>query len=140
MSKIGKPRSTKGLAVFCSRLAEEKLARDILIMELTEIESSPTDFFVMCTCDSEAQVKAVVDLILNTCRELGIQKPRSEGLQGSYWVLLDFFDVVMHIMLKEARDYYKLEKLWGDASFFMLTTQGTAKSVPAKNIKLLQTN
>ena len=101
--KIGRPRSTKGLAVFCAKLADDKLARDIILLNLTQIETAPTDYFVICTCDSEIQVEAVVSSIDRKCRELGLKHSRIEGLDSKQWVLLDFFDVVMHVMLKDSR-------------------------------------
>ena len=132
MSKIGKPKSTKGLAAFCGKVANDKLAKDILILDLTSIDSAPTDYFVICSCDSEVQVKAVTDSVIEKCKELGLEKPRAEGLTASYWVLLDFFDVVMHIMLNEARNFYQLEKLWGDAKFFSVDDDGRPKAYKRK--------
>jgi ribosome-associated protein len=133
--KIGRPRSTKGLAVFCAKLADEKLARDIILMNLTKIETAPADYFVICTCDSEIQVEAVVRSIDRKCRELEMITPRIEGLDSKQWVLLDFFDVVMHVMLKDSRFYYKLEKLWGDAQFMDLNENGEARSVKFDEIQ-----
>lgn len=135
MLKIGRPRSTKGLAVFCAKLADDKLARDIILLNLTQIETAPTDYFVICTCDSEIQVEAVVSSIDRKCRELGLNTPRIEGLDSKQWVLLDFFDVVMHVMLKDSRYYYKLEKLWGDAQFMDLNENGEPRSVKFDDVQ-----
>jgi ribosome-associated protein len=133
--KIGRPRSTKGLAVFCAKLADDKLARDIILMNLTKIETAPSDYFVICTCDSEIQVEAVVSSIDRKCRELGLNPPRIEGLDSRQWVLLDFFDVVMHVMIKDSRYYYKLEKLWGDAQFMDLNENGEPRSIKFDEIQ-----
>lgn len=124
MIKIGKPKTTKGLAIFCAKIAVDKIAEDVLILDLTKIESAPTDFFVICSCNSDTQIWALTESINQKCKEFGIEKPKVEGLTGSYWVLLDFFDVVMHIMLPEARNFYQLEKLWGDAKFYALDEEG----------------
>jgi len=134
LSKIGKPRSTKGLAVFCARIAEEKIAESIILMNLSGIESAPTEYFVICTCETDIQSRALVDAIERKCKEVGIKRPRVEGLETANWVLLDFFDVVMHIMLSDSRDYYKLEKLWGDAQFLNLTTDGKTRVLKQENI------
>ena len=122
--KFGKPRSTKGLATLCARIADSKIADDILILDLNKIDPSPADFFVMCTCNSDVQARALVNEVEAVCKVVGVQKPRIEGYENAEWVLLDFFDVIMHIMMPQARDYYKLEKLWGDAKFYRLAAGG----------------
>jgi ribosome-associated protein len=137
LAKTGKPRSSKGLAVLAARLADQKLADNILIMNLTGIDGAPTDYFVICSCDSDVQIRAIVDLIATNCRQLGLKQPRVEGNRGSSWVLLDFFDVVMHIMLPDARQFYKLENLWGDSEFISLNEDGKPKAVRKKVPSLL---
>lgn len=127
---VVKPRSTKGRAVLCARLAQEKMARDILILDLTDIESSPADFFVIATVDSDAQLRAIAESIEYTLKTMGFGFPRMEGKGESAWVILDYFDVVVHIMLTESRDFYKLERLWGDAKALTLTESGATKAVP----------
>lgn len=122
--KYGKPRSTKGLATMCAKIADSKIAEDILILDLNKIDPAPADFFVMCTCKSDAQARAIVGEIEDVCRVVGVPKPRIEGYENAEWVLLDFFDVIVHIMLPTTRDYYKIEKLWGDAKFFKLAESG----------------
>ena len=138
MAKIGKPRSTKGLAVLCAKVAEDKIAKNILLLNLTEIDSAPSDYFVICSCDSENQIRAIVGELDSTCRDLGIQRPRIEGLhESASWVLADFFDVVVHIMLPSARSFYQLEKLWGDAEFKKVDENGKTKSVKPDEIKMM---
>lgn len=124
MPSIGKPRSTKGLAQFCARIADEKIAQDILILDMSKIDFAPTDFFVICSCDTDIQARAVADEIYSKCRELKLIRPRMEGYEAGQWVLLDFFDVVVHVMQSSVRDYYRLEKLWGDAVFYKLSSSG----------------
>ncbi len=135
MAKYTKPRTSKTLASFCAKIAEEKLANDVLILNLTGIEISPSDFFVICSCVSDVQINAVVDEILNQCRGLGIKRPRVEGIKGGYWIILDFFDVVVHIMHQKARVYYKLEKLWGDAVFSKISKSGKTMLIPKDELK-----
>lgn len=124
MAKIGKPRTSKGLATFTAKIADEKLAEDIVVMDLTDIETAPTDYFMICTCNSDVQVESVTNSILRKCKEVGIEKPKSEGLESKEWVLLDFFNVVVHIMINNSREFYKIEKLWADAKFFKLNESG----------------
>jgi len=132
LSKYVKPRSTKGLATLCARLADDKLATDIVLINLSKLEYAPADFFVICSCDSEPQVEAVVSNIDRSFRNMGLIPPRIEGLGAKDWVLLDFFDVVVHVFLKDTRNYYKLEKLWGDGSFFGLNNEGELKKITDK--------
>jgi ribosome-associated protein len=73
------------------------------------------DFFVICSADSDVQVKAVADAVIEGTEKLGIAPWHNEGLLHRQWVLLDYVDVVVHIFHKEARKFYGLEKLWGDA-------------------------
>jgi ribosome-associated protein len=137
LSKIGRPRSTKGLAVFCARLADSKLAGDILILGLNDIDNSPADYFVICSSDSESQSDAIVDLIISKSKELGLQPPRVEGRDSKEWYLLDFFDVVVHVMLKKVRNYYKLERLWGDSAFYSISEDGKALAYDRQNLNLI---
>lgn len=128
MAKYGKPRTSKGLATLCARLAEDKIARDVIVMDLSKVESAPSDFFVICTCDSDVQVRTIAEELRRTVKNLGLDKPRIEGLENSKWVLIDFFDVVVHLMLSNMRNFYRLEKLWGDAKFYELGSQGKLKT------------
>ena len=92
-------------------LAREKKAIDLIAIDVRGL-SSITDFFVICSGDSEPQVKAIADNI----RRGTPHKPRHlEGYENLNWVLLDYFDVVVHVFGKDDRDYYNIEKLWADA-------------------------
>lgn len=124
MAKISRPRTEKGFAVACARVAQDKKAEDILILTLTELETAPADYFVICTCLSDTQVRAVSEALIDAMRELGIDKPRVEGLDSSQWVILDFFDTVVHVMKPDSRAFYKLEKLWGNTPAHSLNEDG----------------
>ena len=92
-------------------LAFEKKAVELVAMDVRGL-SSVTDFFIICSGDSEPQVKAITDNI----RRGTPQKPHHlEGYENLNWVLLDYFDVVVHVFGKNDRDYYNIEKLWADA-------------------------
>ncbi|HUI29057.1 MAG TPA: ribosome silencing factor [Candidatus Acidoferrales bacterium] len=97
-----------------AELALTKKARDVVILELRRL-TSMTDYFVVCTGDSETQVKAIANAIMYGMEELGEKAWHVEGMQNLQWVLLDYVDVVVHIFHKDARSFYGLEKLWGDA-------------------------
>jgi ribosome-associated protein len=106
----GLPDPLSGAAQF----ALERKARDVLAMDLREI-SSATDFFLLATGNSDIQVRAIADHILDQLRLQGHRPNHVEGLQGGRWVLLDFVDYVIHVFHPAARDFYQLERLWGDA-------------------------
>ena len=129
-----KPRTVKGRAVLCARLAQEKLAHDILVLDLGDIEAAPAEYFMIASVDSDAQLRAAADSIEDAMRSLGLGSPRSEGRGTSTWVILDYFDIVVHLMLTTTREFYKIERLWGDAKAYTLTEKGTAKAttIPKK--------
>jgi len=97
-----------------AEFAVTKKATDIVIIDLKPI-SSATDYFVVCSADSEPQVKAIADAVREGAKSIGVALWHSEGYQALSWVLLDFVDVVVHILLKDAREFYNLERLWSDA-------------------------
>ena len=77
--------------------------------------SAVADYFIICTGDATVQVKAIADEIDKQLRKNGIKSYHKEGYNALNWVLLDYFDVVVHVFRKESREFYNLEKLWGDA-------------------------
>ncbi len=91
-----------------------KKGYDIKLFDLRKL-SPIADFFVICSADSDIQVKAIADEIDKKLRDIGIKCYFKEGYDSLNWVLLDYFDVVVHIFRKESRMFYNLEKLWGDA-------------------------
>ena len=91
-----------------------KKGYDVKILDLRKV-TSITDYFVICTGDSDTQVKAIADEVDKELRDEGIRSWHTEGYQALNWVLIDFVDVVVHVFKKETREYYNLEKLWGDA-------------------------
>ena len=118
MSKLNMPKTSKDLALFCSKLIYDKLAEDIIILDLTKIDSAPADYFIICSSSSEHQSNAILDNILRNSKNADLKKPRVEGAENAEWILVDYFDVVVHIMLKQIRKFFKLEKLWVDAIFY----------------------
>jgi ribosome-associated protein len=126
---VTRPRSTKGRAVLCARLAKDKQAHNLLVLDLSGIDSSPADFFVIATVDSEAQMRAVTESIQRECRNLGLGSPRVDGSSSSTWMVLDYFDVVIHVMRADARQHYNLERMWGDAKVYGITEAGAARAL-----------
>lgn len=91
-----------------------KKGYDVTLIDLKKLASF-ADYFVICSADSDVQVKAIADEIDRKLRDEGIKCWHREGYRALQWVLLDYVDVVVHIFKKEAREFYNLEKLWGDA-------------------------
>ncbi|MFA3782987.1 ribosome silencing factor [Melioribacteraceae bacterium 4301-Me] len=111
---------------FCYKITElikSKKGYDIRILDLRKL-SSIADYFVICSADSERQVKAIADEIDRKLTEQGIKNSHKEGYEALNWVLLDYFDVVVHIFRVEARNYYNLERLWGDAPAITIKDNG----------------
>ena len=104
-----------------NRLADEisqiiltKKGYDTKILDLRKL-TTIADYFVICSADSDIQVKAISDEIEKKLGEKGIKCYHREGDKSLRWVLMDYFDVIAHIFHNEARSFYNLEKLWGDA-------------------------
>ncbi len=95
-------------------LALERKALDVMVLDLTGI-SSATDHFLLATGNSDVQVKAIAEHILDELKKAGDRPEHVEGLEGGRWVLLDYIDYVVHVFHPQAREFYQLESLWGDA-------------------------
>jgi len=105
---------SKNLAKLIANYSLEKKAEDVIILNLSDI-TTITDYFVICSADSTAQVKAITDFVTEKLKEQNIKTWHTEGYESLKWVLLDFVDVVVHVFQPETRKFYGLEKLWGDA-------------------------
>ncbi len=111
------PRTGDGLALAqdAVRLALDKKASDPVLLDLRELQAV-SDYFVIVSAASEVQVKAIADHIEDSLREAKGPKPwHAEGREGRQWMLLDYIDVVVHVFHERTREYYLLERLWGDA-------------------------
>lgn len=95
-------------------LAQEKKAKDIIAFDVTGL-TVMTDAFVICTATSEPQMKAVMNSVRKGMREVGVRTAHIEGVSGGGWILLDFGVVLCHIFREDAREFYDLEGMWGDA-------------------------
>jgi len=105
---------SRQVAIAAARAAADKLAADIVILDVHELIVI-TDFFVMCSVGSQRQLKTVIDGVESSLRDIGVRPVRREGEAGAGWWLLDYIDVVVHVFGTEERDYYDLERLWRDA-------------------------
>jgi ribosome-associated protein len=106
---------SKKLALLCRELSESKKAENIVVLDMRGI-SSITDYFVIASGTSEPHLRAIADEISEKLWEEHEIKPRAiDGTLQAAWVVLDFFDVIVHIMRADAREHYNLEGLWRDA-------------------------
>ncbi len=92
--------------------------KNIVKLDLRKLDDAPTDFFVICEGDSTTQVRAIAGNIYKRSKEETGQAPlHIEGRGNARWICLDFFNVVVHVFHREAREFYELEELWSDAQF-----------------------
>jgi ribosome-associated protein len=106
---------SKKLATLCRELADNRKAEDILILDVHEI-SSITDYFVIASGTSEPHLRAISDELHEKLRDEHHVRPRAvDGTLQAGWLVLDFFDVIVHLMRADVREHYNLEGLWGDA-------------------------
>lgn len=104
--------------------AVAKKAHNPVAMDLRDLECV-SDYFLICSGSSEVQVKAIAEAVEEKLREHGHKPWHVEGLTGRRWVLLDYVDLVVHVFHEKTREYYLLERLWGDARKVDLGLDGT---------------
>ncbi|MCB0521579.1 MAG: ribosome silencing factor [Lewinellaceae bacterium] len=92
--------------------------KNIVKLDLRNLDDAPTDFFIICEGDSNTQVRAIAGNIHKRLKdEMGQAPLHVEGRQNARWICLDFFTTVVHVFYKETRQFYELEDLWSDAKF-----------------------
>ncbi len=107
----------QALANLAVKALQEKKGKSILSMDLRKSDGSVSDFFVVCTGTSDTHVQALADSVLTMMKQEAREIAHSkEGMQSGQWILLDYITVVIHIFLKDRREFYRLERLWGDAT------------------------
>lgn len=125
------------LAKHVAELALTKKAQDVVLMNLKGL-SSVTDFFVVCSADSDIQVKAIASAVEDGLKLKG-ERPYQVERGSPNWVVLDYVDVVLHVFHKQTRPFYNLEKLWGDAKISRVEDAPPpaprAKAKPAAGVK-----
>jgi ribosome-associated protein len=114
-------------AVAAARAAAAKQAEHITILDVHGLIVI-TDYFVICSGATERQVRTIVEEIERALRDLGRKPVRREGESERRWVLLDYVDLVVHVFTEQEREYYDLERLWGDAPRSAWEDEGVASS------------
>lgn len=106
----------KNLATVIAKSLDEKNAQDIQILNLNGLESAVSDYFIICTSKNSVHAKTLADFATETCRkELNDRPLNIEGMDMAEWILVDYFNVVIHIFSEEKRNFIKLGDLWADA-------------------------
>jgi ribosome-associated protein len=111
-------RLTKNSKIFKAIIhaIKEKKGEHIVSLDLRKIPEAVADFFIVCEASSTTQVKAIADYVQEHLKETVDEAPfHSEGQQSAHWILIDYVNVVVHVMLPETRKFYKLEEMWNDA-------------------------
>lgn len=110
------PKTDSGvLAQYCCEYADNRKAENIVILDVRQL-STVTDYFVIVTGSSEPHLRAIQEEIVDQLREQhGLRPSGVEGTVHSNWIVLDYLDVIVHVMREEVRQHYDLEGLWGDA-------------------------
>ena len=121
---VGKPAETaprlaakkrlSGDVAKAVRAALDKKAVDVVVLDLRNTPAF-TDYFVLCSGLNQRQVKAIADAVAETLRAVKVRPAHVEGYDRAEWVLMDFFTFIVHIFTPQTREFYSLERLWGDA-------------------------
>jgi ribosome-associated protein len=114
MSPVSSQTSVR-LAQRAASICVDNKANDVTILDLTGV-TDMTDCFVIASGTSDAHARAIGEHVLETLREEGVRAHHVEGLSQGRWVLLDFVDFVVHVFHPAMREFYQLERLWGDAA------------------------
>ena len=114
----------QSLARTAARLTLNKRAEDVMILDLRELDGV-CDYFFICSGSSEVQVKAIAEAVEDGLRERGVRPWHIEGFESRRWVLLDYVEVVVHVFHEKTREYYMLDRLWGDARSVDLGLEST---------------
>jgi ribosome-associated protein len=117
-----KPRLPKDVAAAVTAVCDKK-AEDIVVLDLRKTGGF-TDYFVICTAANARQMTAIADSVLDTLRQALDERPAlAEGVDRSEWILLDYFNFVVHVFSRECRAFYGLERLWGNAERHEITDE-----------------
>ena len=116
VNKTNKLSESEILARLAAQGMDSKKGENIVVLDLRELASAPTSFFVICNGNVPSHVSAISDGVFEVIKKATGQSPNKiEGYENAEWILMDYFDVVVHIFQKEKREFYRLEELWADA-------------------------
>ena len=124
MAKKKLKHNSESLSEIIIKGIQEKKGKDIVSINLQKIHGAISDFFIICHGTSSTQIEAIANSVDMFVKKTTGQNPsHTEGYQNAEWILLDYFDVVVHIFNEEARRFYQLEKLWADAEIKLIASE-----------------
>ena len=113
------------LARLAAQTMDEKKAEDVRILDLRKVHGAPAEFFVIATGNVPSHVSALSDAVFETVKKAtGMNPHKVEGYNNAEWILMDYFDVVVHIFQKDKRAFYRLDELWSDGEEIPVSTKG----------------
>lgn len=116
IKKVSEAKTSAMLADIVIKGIQEKKGKNIICLNLKGVQNAVTDYFIICHGDSNTQVEAIANSVDYEVKKSTGENPwHKEGFQNAEWILVDYVNVVVHIFQKDFRDFYNLEKLWGDA-------------------------
>ncbi len=116
--KNTKTRLTRSNKIFKTiiKAIQDKKGEDIISLDLKKIPEAVTDFFVICSATNTTQLKAIADFVEVEVKDKCGENPyKHEGRQGEQWILIDYVNIVVHIMMPDARKFYRIQEMWSDA-------------------------
>jgi ribosome-associated protein len=117
--KKGAARLNKNSKIFKTiiKAIQEKKGENIISLDLRKIHEAVADFFIICQANNQPQIRAITDFVEEDVKRKCVESPyHYEGKQNMHWVILDYVNIVVHIMMPEQRKFYKLEEMWSDAA------------------------
>lgn len=123
--------TSRQLAVLCARTCDDKKSEDTIVLDIRKA-TYIADYFVVCSVDNPRQAKAIAEGLRAAMKAQGSRAISDSGYQEARWIVMDFSDVIVHIMQEEMRRFYDLESLWADAK--RVTWEPKAKSPRPKKV------
>ena len=134
MAKIKVEKESNTLVDKIVDVMEEKMGKDIAVLDFHSIKHALFDYFIICHGSSKVKVASFAESIEeNIFKSLHIKPHKKEGFENAEWILLDYFDVIVHVFLDQTRDFYKLENLWADAEIKKIEKTNSGKNVRTKS-------
>jgi ribosome-associated protein len=119
-----KEKESLVLARLAAQTLDEKKGIDVRILDLRKVHGAPAEYFVIASGNVPSHVSAMSDAVHETVKKAtGMGPHKVEGYQNAEWILMDYFDVVVHIFLKEKRQFYRLDELWSDGEEISISTK-----------------
>ena len=117
-------KESEVLARLAAQALDEKKADEVRILDLRKVHGAPAEYFVIASGNVPSHVSALSDAVFETVKKAtGLNPHKVEGYQNAEWILMDYFDVVVHIFQKDKRSFYRLDELWSDGEEISISTK-----------------